>query len=302
MNWPAMQGHIGNKKIEVQSQAKVKIDMPTINFLRRWTNLCYSFNFPENEVQMAMNGEVFEKIKDPKTSPGYKGQLGGHLILDEKEDSKFYFSVGRYHFSDLRFVMTLAGINAWNRTLTEEELKSFSGCDKHTDIVGNLINANTDWNVPSSTLVKEKTIDFDEMQCTARTVEKLVAMPIPKDTKQNMIDTCQKYGNNVYLGGTIRNLDDMEHIVKIINDTEQFQKACCHFDDNRCSTWVPYEVNVSGIIVHDTTGEVFDLGKGFYVNFWDGPVKGNPQTVGAYFGKLMDMKERITGGGPTSRL
>ena len=93
----------------------------------------------------------------------------------------------------------------------------------------------------------------------------------------------------------------MAHIVKLIDSTEQFQQACCHMDDNRCATWIPYEVNASGIIVHDITGEVFDLGKEFYANFWHGPLEDKPQTIASYFGKLMDMKERLAGQGPTSR-
>ena len=43
-----------------------------------------------------MNGEVFEKIKDPKTVPLYEGKIGGPKVSEETKESVFFFSLGRY--------------------------------------------------------------------------------------------------------------------------------------------------------------------------------------------------------------
>jgi hypothetical protein len=264
--------------------------------LRNWSHACYAFNFPANELQMALNGKVFEKIKDPDTSPGYKGQFGGHNILEETKDSKFFFSIGRYHFSDLRFVMKLAGVNAWNRTLNELELKSLSSCIQipEVEIKGNILNDETKWKYPASPLVEETTFDKESFLCSERSMNKLVPMPIPRDSRDNMIDVCRRFGSDVNMDGTITSLENMEFIFDTIHSKDKFVQACCHVDDGRCNTFVPYFANASAVIVNDITGDVFDLGKEYYVNFWAGPEVNKTQPMGAYFGKLMSMKERLT--------
>ena len=66
-------------------------DLPRINFIRKWTHLCISFDFLANEAKFSMNGKLIEKFKDPKTSPLYENQFGGKNILKETKESKFMF-------------------------------------------------------------------------------------------------------------------------------------------------------------------------------------------------------------------
>ena len=59
-NWPNVYGWIAGSKMSVQSVKGFEFQNKTanINFLRKWTHVCYSFDFLANEFQLAMNGEV----------------------------------------------------------------------------------------------------------------------------------------------------------------------------------------------------------------------------------------------------
>ena len=123
INYPSINAFISDNNVDIQNCAKAKlVEMPKINFLRRWTNICFSFDFPANEAKIFMNGKLIGKFKDPTTCGHYENQFGGKSILQETKDSKFFFRFGRYFFSDVRHVASIAGINAWNRTLTDQEM------------------------------------------------------------------------------------------------------------------------------------------------------------------------------------
>ena len=84
--------------------------------------MCWSFDFGANEFQVALNGEVFKKVKDGKKGGVYQDQLGGPEIFKETKNSTFSYIFGRYYFDDTRFIVKYAGVKAWNRTFTEKEL------------------------------------------------------------------------------------------------------------------------------------------------------------------------------------
>jgi len=98
-NWPSINTFILDNTIHIMDSAKAElVKMPRINFLRRWTNFCFSFNFPANEAKIAMNGKLLGKFKDPTTNGLYENQFGGKSILRETKDSKYFFTFGRYFF------------------------------------------------------------------------------------------------------------------------------------------------------------------------------------------------------------
>ena len=90
-NWPALYLRVKSGQVCVTSVHcyKIKTNPPNINLLRKWIHLCFSFDFVANEMQAAINGEVFEKIKDPQTNPVYQQQIGKPEILQETEKSNF---------------------------------------------------------------------------------------------------------------------------------------------------------------------------------------------------------------------
>ena len=174
LNWPSVYARVGGSSVGVQSihWFDLKNKYSNINNLRKWTHVCFSFDFPANELQIALNGEVSEKVKDPKAgSKIYEDQLGGKLILQESENSEFFFAFGRYHFDDTRIIANYAGVNAWNRTLTKEELSELSSCERHSlgKSEGNLLNRNTKWIYPKNdTFIRESKYELTSLLCTKR--------------------------------------------------------------------------------------------------------------------------------------
>ena len=97
-----------------------------------------------------MNGKIIEKFKDPKTTNTFEDQFGGKSILQEGKDSKYIFIFGRYHFDDIRQLISYAGHNAWNRTLSDKEMESLSDCETVPNITvqGNLLSNETAFSYP----------------------------------------------------------------------------------------------------------------------------------------------------------
>ena len=154
-------------KVHFQDQTFYKINQTLASFARKWTHFCFSSEFPSNEVQVAINGNVFEKRTNPSTSPAYENQFGGGKILKETKDSVFIFTLGRYHFDNSRAVYKAAGVNAWNKTLTEDELTSFSSCEQNQDTLrnGNILSRKHKWTFPSGSLIKETDFDLADFFC-----------------------------------------------------------------------------------------------------------------------------------------
>ena len=295
-NRPSIHFYIGYGKIAFHDQFSIKLEPPTISFFKKWTNICVSIDFKGNELQISMNGELFEKVKTPKTGPFFQNQLGGMAILEETSESKFFFAFGRYYFDDQRYIMKYAGVNAWNRTLREEELVAYSSCSEIPEKFeeGNLMNRNTKWIYPTSPFISEMTYKIDDILCNSRNTAKVVPMPILRDTKPAMVDVCKKFGTEVRLGGDIRSLEDIKHYYKMIHSNERFGRACGYYDGGRFRIWLPYTINNQAEIIHDITGEKFDLGEDYFLG--DGPVRalelGKILYTG-YFGNMVSMKARL---------
>ena len=113
-NWPSLY-EFGGSWGEGEGESKVGImavkyfslkgKRRGINFARKWIHYCFSFEFQANEMQIAVNGEVFEKSEIHSTEKVYKDQLGGPEMLKESDASNFFFAFGRYWFDDARVVI-----------------------------------------------------------------------------------------------------------------------------------------------------------------------------------------------------
>ena len=296
-NWPNVYGWIAGSKMSVQSVKGFEFQNKTanINFLRKWTHVCYSFDFLANEFQLAMNGEVSEKFKDVSTSDLYQNQVGGPLILQETENSNFFFAFGRYHFDDARHIMKYAGINAWNRSLNTKELSEFSSCERHSigEREGNLLNSQTKWLYPKNdTFITESEYDLASFLCNGKNKETLIPLAIPLDTKENVVDVCKKFGSNVALGGTIRGIEDLEYYTSVVMETSSkyFKQSCGTPTKGRFYLFLPYNfINNGTLLVHDITGEEYTLGF-FTPNYKQHE---NHRVVVSYFGTYVEMDERL---------
>ena len=247
-----------------------------------------------------MNGKLIGEFKDPKTYPVFEDQFGGKSILEETQGSKFMFIFGRYFFDDLRFVISYAGINAWNRTLSDQELSSLSSCDSIPEPIaqGNLLSNKTVFSYPpSSPLIKETIFDMNSFLCTKQSSVTLIPMPIPVDTKESMIKVCQKFGSTIYIAGEIKNLADIEYIRKIMFSNKEFYTECGDVDGGRYMTWLPYTLTNTLEVRHDITDEVMDFNQfasPFSKGLTDHSEKGE-NMITAYFGNMMLPKKRLMG-------
>ena len=299
LNWPSVYATTSGNSVGVQSihWFKLKNKYPNINNLRKWSHVCYSFDFPANELQIALNGEVSEKVKGKGESKIYGDQLGGSTILQETENSNYFFAFGRYHFDDTRIIANYAGVNAWNRTLTSEELAELSSCEQHSTggEEGNLLNSKTEWIYQrNDTFIRESEYEVASLLCTERNKETLIPLPIPLDTKENVVDICKMFGNDVVLGGTIRGIEDIEYFreVVMVTSSKYFKESCGTPTKGRFYLWLPYHYTDNETsLLHDITGEEYTAG------FFSPDHKANRgnTVVVSYFGDMMKMDARLFG-------
>ena len=228
-NWPSINTFIGGNSVDIMDCAKAELeDMPKMNYLRRWTNLCFAFDFPANEAKISMNGKLIGKFKDPTTNGIFENQFGGKSILRETKDSRFFFTFGRYFFSDVRHPAKIAGIKAWDRILSDQEMTSLSQCEEMPDMEdGNLLSNKTIYTFPpNSQLLREATFNMSSFLCTKPRSHILYPIPIPVDTKDALIDVCRKFGSGIYLGGDIGSIEDINNIREILFSNPNFGKEC----------------------------------------------------------------------------
>ena len=136
-----------------------------INILRKWSRFCISYNFERNEAQAAFNGIVTELKKDPETSPNYNGTWDAHMISKASANSEMVIIIGRYGFDKNPFIGYYANVNAWDRTMDSEELKTRTQCEEAVVDQGNLVNERSPWNL-TGVLVKEFNVSVNATKCS----------------------------------------------------------------------------------------------------------------------------------------
>ena len=312
-NWPSLYGfgdcYVGHCRVgfmgvkfnALTHEGKLlKTDKLGLNFARKWMHYCFSLDFKANEMQIAVNGDVLEKVVIQYTEEVYKDQLGGSEILKETDDSNFFFAFGRYFFDDKRSVIEYAGVNAWNHTLNESELAILSSCKQHSvgKKEGNLLNSNTNWIYPENDILIEES-EYGISLCTERNNENVVPLPIPLDTKENVVDICKKFGSDVNLGGTIRGVEDIVYFREVIFASKLFEESCGSPTGGRYYVWLPYHYDYAsnGTLVHDVTGEEYTHG------FFSPQIGGHGMSKGdvnviAYMGNMVEMDARLYGAEP----
>lgn len=229
----------------------------------------------------------------------YGNQFGGKSILEENQKSKFRFTFGRYHFDDRRTIAKFAGINAWNHTLSDEEIVTLSDCSTMPDkiVQGNILSNETKYSYPTtSPIIKETTFDMNMFLCTKERSVKMIPMPIPIDTKGPMIDVCRKFGSNIYLGGDIGQPEDLKKIQDILFANKEFRAECGDVDGGRYKLFLPYSIRSSGVVKHDITDEVLDFEQ-YLSPFYYGHkyhYEKEMLNVVAYMGRMMPELGKLT--------
>ena len=272
--WPIMMVMLYYDKIWFHSQRKFHItkhnkksSTTATTMLRKWTAACLSVDFEEQLAQVAYNGILSKKEKAQK-SVRYQDKFGGDAMMKDMKDpvNNFTFIIGRYSFDKLSIVRKIVGINAWNRTLTEQEMINYTHCSQIVLAEGNIINQNTTW-FRTAPLVKEFQVDMDEMICPKSKQDVPAFIPVGGLSKADAVDLCHKFGANIGLAGEFNSEEDYAAYYKLVwsPQSKRFRDSDAFLNRGRVRIWLPYTlqtINGTNKVLHDVTGS--EIG----VDYW----------------------------------
>ena len=84
--------------------------------------------------------------------------------------------------------------------MSERELREKTSCTEVNTEQGNLINKTTTWNLTAE-LVTRVDVPLEELRCLKRTEKINAFLPIPELTREEAVDLCHKFGDNVPIAG-----------------------------------------------------------------------------------------------------
>ena len=261
------------------------------NILRKWNGICTSIDHTRNEGSAAHNGMVTE-ARQPNTAPSMGGRYGGKIWSNS---SNFTVLVGRYSIDRGVFIGKMAGINIWNRTLTKNEMKSFTDCKAPKRAIGNLISDQTvfDLNNNKNSFFE---MSLEDVSCTDENTIENIFIPIVVSNRQDAYKTCKKLGSES-VGGEFLEEASYENFYKILYSNEIYKRNC--WIGGRLRTILPYKENKDGTgLIHEIKNT--SLGIDFWAPFSDIPSKypravKNPGCLLAYFG-IFPYKENLVAG------
>ena len=207
-----------------------------------------------NQAQVAFNGKVSILVKNPKTMPNFFGTFDANIITNASVGTEMVVVIGRYSFDKNPWIGYMADINAWDRTLSAEELADNTNCEHTNALNGNLINKDSVWTM-TGTLTKEMEVDSTDLICN-KDVQKINAfLPVPELTREDAVGLCQKLGREVYIAGNFESVADFDtYYYGLLNNT-QYVYECGFYDNGRIKTWIPYRSTADHThLVHDLTG------------------------------------------------
>ena len=94
--------------------------------------------------------------------------------------------------------------------MSERELREKTSCTEVNTEQGNLINKTTTWNLTAE-LVTMVDVPLEEVRCRERTERINAFLPVPKLTKEEALDLCHKFGEDVHIAGEFTNKEDFDH-------------------------------------------------------------------------------------------
>ena len=94
--------------------------------------------------------------------------------------------------------------------MSEGELREKTNCSEINDEQGNLINKTTTWNLTSE-LVTMVDVPLDGLRCHKKANKIHAFLPVPKLTKEEALDLCHKFGEDVHIAGQFNSKEDFDH-------------------------------------------------------------------------------------------
>ena len=94
--------------------------------------------------------------------------------------------------------------------MSEGELREKTSCSEINIEQGNLINGSTTWNMTAE-LVTRVDVPLEEVRCQEREEKINAFLPVPKLTKEEALDLCHKFGEDIHVAGQFNSKEDFDH-------------------------------------------------------------------------------------------
>ena len=258
------------------------------NILRKWSKFCIAIDTKRNKVQVALNGRASEVLKDPQTGSYMLGRVDGDILRKAPQNSQTLLKLGEYAWDGNPFIGTMANINVWDRTMETKDLQRLSDCGQTFLDKGNLVNNDSVWKL-TGTLLKRVDILPEIARCDKKENIKVSAfLPIPKLTRQEAVDLCQKFGTEAHIAGDFETKEDFDAFYSDLYASEKYVETCGFHDNGRLLTWLPYKHNEdSSDLIHEISYKalLWKESSKFYLSWYSGPSTFDPNSfIGAYFG------------------
>ena len=235
--------------------------------LRKWIPVCLSIDYEGQLAQVAVNGHISEKVEPDKPNRR-QDKYGGDLMIEDMQNSANNFTVivARYFFDKKRIVGKMVGINAWNRTLSVEELSMYTNCKNITIPEGNRINKDTSWHYNGG-LLSDFEVDTEDMICTELRKNIHAFLPIPGLSHSEAVDLCHKFGADIDIGAEFTNEAEYSTYYNLVwsESSRRFREEDFYGNTGRLRVASPYiikDVNGTNKAMHHVSGR--EVG----VDFW----------------------------------
>ena len=172
--------------------------------------------------------------------------------------------IGRYAFDKNPLIGTMAGVNVWDRAMTEGELVEETRCDRVVSSSGNIIGPSTSWNLQGA-VVRSVQVSSNLLICSPFNETINVFLPIPELSNSDARDLCHKFGENVPIAGNFQDKAGFDAYYEGLFENKKFVHKCGFYDNGRLKTWIPYKHNAG--IMHfyiDSRYRYYDYSK--YLN------------------------------------
>ena len=221
---------------EEQDKSEEVRSWPSRNSLRKWTHLCVVGDFTNDKTTLFLNGKKINETEfkfSEKFPEGYfseEHRLSGDILPG------FSVEFGRHNFDWAPIIGEYMDINAWDRSLDEEEMEAITNCRSFELRVGNLFNMSSPFNV-TGPLCQQVELEVKELICE----DKDILLPVRANTLSAAVKQCNRLLEKS-IGPFFRTADKYASLYKrleSLNKTEGFKDLC--WFGGRVLVWLPYK-------------------------------------------------------------
>ena len=227
---------------EEQDKAKKDRSWPSKNNIRKWMHVCVVGDFTNDKTTLFLNGKKINETEFKFSKSFPEEYFSEELRSSGAMLSGFSVEFGRYSFDKAPIIGELLDINAWDRSLEDEEMEAITNCRSFELRVGNLINMTSSFNV-TGPLCQPIELDTKELSC--EDTNKDILLPVRANTASSAAKQCNRLLKNS-IGPFFRSADKYASLYRRLDrlpKTEGFKDLC--WFGGRVLVWLPYK-KVSG--------------------------------------------------------